>query len=488
MMQTVGAWSRSFRALPALLLGMALLAGCGGGAAPGRGAASDAPAAPAAPAAWPLAPRPTSAPDAAPALDAVRATSTAVMAALAPRDAAAPTLVGDWQVAVVHAWVADLPPGSGGAGGRRIVLVDLAAVNTRVDRSLTWDWLKRPQTLTLLAPDRRYLDLAPDGGAAVQAHPLLRAAVAAACPADGAAALSAIGAALTGATERGVTVPPRMPVRALTAFTLPADAAAPDGWMLQLRLPDGSARVRVALRLTPLAGTALDAARASPTTAGTAAASPTTAGTAAASPTTAGTAAASPTTAGTAAASPTATGTAAASPTATGDGIMGAAWDATGAPPLVLQALDRAVARSAVWRDWEITRATAAPGGAAAWSRLRQCGATVAVTLDVTNRQTKSRPWLRAAWVADAAGRYVAATGEPITLDPGIPERITLTAPWPPLLGPPAAVILADGADATAISIVPPDAVEAPAYPPTATPTATPTGTPVTPTPMTGAD
>ena len=449
MMQTVGAWSRSFLALLALLLGMALLAGCGGGAAPGREAASDAPAAPAPapPAAWPLAPRPTSTPAASPALDAVRATSTAVMAALAPRDAALPALVGDWQVLVVHAWVADLPPGSGGAGVRS-VLVDLAAVNTRVDRSLTWDWLNRPQTITLLAPDRRYLDLAPDGGAAVQAHPLLQAAVAAACPADGAVALSAIGAALTGATERGVTVPPRMPVRALTAFTLPADTAAPDGWMLQLRLPDGSARVRVALRLTPLAGTARDAARASPTAAGAAPASP----------------------------------------AATGDGIVGAAWDATGAPPLVLQALDRAVARSVVWRDWEITRAVADPGGEAAWSRRRQCGATVAVTLDVTNRQTESRPWLHAAWVADAAGRYVAATGETITLDPGIPERITLTAPWPPLLGPPVAVILADGADATAISIVPPDAVEAPAYPPTATPTATPTGTPVTPTPMTGAD
>jgi hypothetical protein len=52
-------------------------------------------------------------------------------------------------------------------------------------------------------------------------------------------------------------------------------------------------------------------------------------------------------------------------------------------------------------------------------------------------------------------------------------------------------VIIADGADATALSIVPPDAMESPAYPPTPMPTAAPALTPTAlpaPTAAIGAD
>jgi hypothetical protein len=212
---------------------------------------------PAVPGGWPLAPRATPTPDVTPALDAVRATSTAVMAALAPRDAALTTLVGDWQVAVVHAWVADLPPEYGAPVGRRSVLIDLAAVNMHTDRSLRWEWLQQAQALTLLSSDRRYLDLEPDAG--VGGHPLLRAAAAAACPEGGMPAVGEVETLVGGAAARGVTVPPRMPVRALALFTLPADDAPPDAWMLQIRLPDGSARVRLALALTPAPGADADA-------------------------------------------------------------------------------------------------------------------------------------------------------------------------------------------------------------------------------------
>jgi hypothetical protein len=164
---------------------------------------------------------------------------------------------------------------------------------------------------------------------------------------------------------------------------------------------------------------------------------------------------------------------------------------AADAPPLAVRALDRAAVRSAVWRDWELTRVAALPGGRAAWAAGMRCGTTVAITVDVVNRQAKSRPWPRTAWIVDASGRYVEATAPKITLDPGIPERITLTAPWSPLLDAPAAVIIADGADATALSIVPPDAMESPAYPPTPMPTAAPALTPTAlpaPTAAIGAD
>ena len=437
MMRMRTVWRRFVRrrrALPALLLGMALLAGCGGGA--GRQGATPAPAPPmaappAAPGGWPLAPRATPTPDVTPALDAVRATSTAVMAALAPRDAAMTTLVGDWQVAVVHAWVADLPPEYGAPVGRRSVLIDLAAVNTRADRSLRWEWLRQAQTLTLLSSDRRYLDLAPDGG--VGGHPLLRAAAAAACPEGGMSAFGEVETLVGGAAARGVTVPPRMPVRALALFTLPADDAPPDAWMLQIRLPDGSARVRLALALTPAPGASVPALTRTPP------------------------------------------------PGASVPTPASGAWMAADAPPLAVRALDRAAVRSAVWRDWELTRVAALPGGRAAWAAGRRCGTTVAITADVVNRQAKSRPWPRTAWIVDASGRYVEATAPTITLDPGIPERITLTAPWSPLLDAPAAVIIADGADATALSIVPPDAMESPAYPPTPMPTAAPALTPTAP-------
>jgi len=429
---------RRRRALPALLAVVALLAGCGGGA--GRQGATPAPAPPMAapPAAaggWPLAPRATPTPDVTPALDAVRATSTAVMAALAPRDAAMTTLVGDWQVAVVHAWVADLPPEYGAPVGRRSVLIDLAAVNTRADRSLRWEWLRQAQTLTLLSSDRRYLDLAPDGG--VGGHPLLQAAAAAACPEGGMPAFGEVETLVGGAAARGVTVPPRMPVRALALFTLPADDAPPDAWMLQIRLPDGSARVRLALALTPAPGASVPALTRTPT------------------------------------------------PGASVPTPASGAWMAADAPPLAVRALDRAAVRSAVWRDWELTRVVALPGERAAWAAGMRCGTTVAITADVVNRQANSRPWPRTAWIVDASGRYVEATAPSITLDPGIPERITLTAPWSPLLDAPAAVIIADGADATALSIVPPDAMESPAYPPTPMPTAAPA---LTPTAAIGAD
>jgi hypothetical protein len=425
---------RRRRALPALLAVVALLAGCGGGA--GRQGATPAPAPPmaappAAPGGWPLAPRATPTPDVTPALDAVRATATAVMAALAPRDAALTTLVGDWQVAVVHAWVADLPPEYGAPVGRRSVLIDLVAVNTRADRSLRWEWLRQAQTLTLLSSDRRYLDLAPDGG--VGGHPLLRAAAAAACPEGGMPAVGEVETLVGGAAARGVTVPPRMPVRALALFTLPADDAPPDAWMLQIRLPDGSARVRLALALTPAPGASVPARTQTPT------------------------------------------------PGASVPTPASGAWMAADAPPLAVRALDRAAVRSAVWRDWELTRVAALPGGRAAWAAGMRCGTTVAITVDVVNRQAKSRPWPRTAWIVDASGRYVEATAPTITLDPGIPERITLTAPWSPLLDAPAAVIIADGADATALSIVPPDAMESPAYPPTPMPTAAPALTPSAP-------
>jgi hypothetical protein len=425
---------RRRRALPALLAVVALLAGCGGGA--GRLGARPAPAPPrgappAAPGGWPLAPRATPTPDVTPALDAVRATATAVMAALAPRDAALTTPVGDWQVAVVHAWVADLPPEYGAPVGRRSVLIDLVAVNTRADRSLRWEWLRQAQTLTLLSSDRRYLDLAPDGG--VGRHPLLRAAAAAACPEGGMPAVGEVETLVGGAAARGVTVPPRMPVRALALFTLPADDAPPDAWMLQIRLPDGSARVRLALALTPAPGASVPARTQTPT------------------------------------------------PGASVPTPASGAWMAADAPPLAVRALDRAAVRSAVWRDWELTRVAALPGGRAAWAAGMRCGTTVAITADVVNRQANSRPWPRTAWIVDASGRYVEATAPKITLDPGIPERITLTAPWSPLLDAPAAVIIADGADATALSIVPPDAMESPAYPPTPMPTAAPALTPSAP-------
>ena len=425
---------RRRRALPALLAVVALLAGCGGGA--GRQGATPAPAPPmaappAAPGGWPLAPRATPTPDVTPALDAVRATSTAVMAALAPRDAALTTLVGDWQVAVVHAWVADLPPEYGAPVGRRSVLIDLAAVNMHTDRSLRWEWLQQAQALTLLSSDRRYLDLEPDAG--VGGHPLLRAAAAAACPEGGMPAVGEVETLVGGAAARGVTVPPRMPVRALALFTLPADDAPPDAWMLQIRLPDGSARVRLALALTPAPGASVPARTQTPT------------------------------------------------PGASVPTPASGAWIAADAPPLAVRALDRAAVRSAVWRDWELTRVAALPGGRAAWAAGMRCGTTVAITVDVVNRQAKSRPWPRTAWIVDASGRYVEATAPTITLDPGIPERITLTAPWSPLLDAPAAVIIADGADATALSIVPPDAMESPAYPPTPMPTAAPALTPSAP-------
>ena len=435
---------RRRRALPALLAVVALLAGCGGGA--GRQGATPAPAPPmaappAAPGGWPLAPRATPTPDVTPALDAVRATATAVMAALAPRDAALTTPVGDWQVAVVHAWVADLPPEYGAPVGRRSVLIDLAAVNMHTDRSLRWEWLRQAQTLTLLSSDRRYLDLAPDGG--VGRHPLLRAAAAAACPEGGMPAVGEVETLVGGAAARGVTVPPRMPVRALALFTLPADDAPPDAWMLQIRLPDGSARVRLALALTPAPGASVPARTQTPT------------------------------------------------PGASVPTPASGAWMAADSPPLAVRALDRAAVRSAVWRDWELTRVAALPGGRAAWAAGMRCGTTVAITADVVNRQAKSRPWPRTAWIVDASGRYVEATAPTITLDPGIPERITLTAPWSPLLDAPAAVIIADGADATALSIVPPDAMESPAYPPTPMPTAAPALTPTAlpaPTAAIGAD
>jgi len=435
---------RRRRALPALLAVVALLAGCGGGA--GRQGATPAPAPPmaappAAPGGWPLAPRATPTPDVTPALDAVRATATAVMAALAPRDAAMTTLVGDWQVAVVHAWVADLPPEYGAPVGRRSVLIDLAAINTRTDRSLRWEWLRQAQTLTLLSSDRRYLDLAPDGG--VGGHPLLRAAAAAACPEGGMPAVGEVETLVGGAAARGVTVPPRMPVRALALFTLPADDAPPDAWMLQIRLPDGSARVRLALALTPVPGASVPALTQTPTP-------------------------------GASVPARTRTPTPGASVPTPASG----AWMAADAPPLAVRALDRAAVRSAVWRDWELTRVAALPGERAAWAAGMRCGTTVAITADVVNRQAKSRPWPRTAWIVDASGRYVEATAPTITLDPGIPERITLTAPWSPLLDAPAAVIIADGADATALSIVPPDAMESPAYPPTPMPTAAPALTP----------
>jgi len=438
---------RRRRALPALLAVVALLAGCGGGA--GRQGATPAPAPPmaappAAPGGWPLAPRATPTPDVTPALDAVRATATAVMAALAPRDAAMTTLVGDWQVAVVHAWVADLPPEYGAPVGRRSVLIDLAAINTRTDRSLRWEWLRQAQTLTLLSSDRRYLDLAPDGG--VGGHPLLRAAAAAACPEGGMPAVGEVETLVGGAAARGVTVPPRMPVRALALFTLPADDAPPDAWMLQIRLPDGSARVRLALALTPVPGASVPALTQTPTP-------------------------------GASVPALTRTPTPGASVPTPASG----AWMAADAPPLAVRALDRAAVRSAVWRDWELTRVAALPGGRAAWAAGMRCGTTVAITADVVNRQANSRPWPRTAWIVDASGRYVEATAPTITLDPGIPERITLTAPWSPLLDAPAAVIIADGADATALSIVPPDAMESPAYPPTPMPTAAPALTPSAP-------
>ena len=423
-MRTVG---RLRRALPALLAVVALLAGCGGGAGWQGAPSAPAPpmaAPPAVPGGWPLAPRATPTPDVTPALDAVRATSTAVMAALAPRDAALTTPVGDWQVAVVHAWVADLPPEYGAPVGRRSVLIDLAAVNTHADRSLRWEWLRQAQTLTLLSSDRRYLDLEPDGG--VGGHPLLQAAAAAACPEGGMPAFGEVETLVGGAAARGVTVPPRMPVRALALFTLPADDAPPDAWMLQIRLPDGSARVRLALAPTP-APPAPAAAR-----------------------------------------TPTPAPGASVPPPASG------AWMAADAPPLVVRALDRAAVRSTVWRDWELTRVVAQVNRPAAWAAGMRCGTTVAITADVVNRQANSRPWPRTAWIVDASGRYVEATAPTITLDPGIPERITLTAPWSPLLDAPAAVIIADGADATALSIVPPDAMESPAYPPTPMPTAAP--------------
>jgi len=448
---------RRRRALPALLAVVALLAGCGGGA--GRQGATPAPAPPmaappAAPEGWPLAPRATPTPDVTPALDAVRATATAVMAALAPRDAALTTPVGDWQVAVVHAWVADLPPEYGAPVGRRSVLIDLVAVNTRADRSLRWEWLRQAQTLTLLSSDRRYLDLAPDGG--VGRHPLLRAAAAAACPEGGMPAVGEVETLVGGAAARGVTVPPRMPVRALALFTLPADDAPPDAWMLQIRLPDGSARVRLALALTPAPGASVLARTQTPTP-------------------------------GASVPALTRTPTPGASVPTPASG----AWMAADAPPLAVRALDRAAVRSAVWRDWELTRVAALPGGRAAWAAGMRCGTTVAITADVVNRQAKSRPWPRTAWIVDASGRYVEATAPTITLDPGIPERITLTAPWSPLLDAPAAVIIADGADATALSIVPPDAMESPAYPPTPMPTAAPALTPTAlpaPTAAIGAD
>jgi hypothetical protein len=438
---------RRRRALPALLAVVALLAGCGGGA--GRQGATPAPAPPMAapPAAaggWPLAPRATPTPDVTPALDAVRATATAVMAALAPRDAALTTLVGDWQVAVVHAWVADLPPEYGAPVGRRSVLIDLAAVNTRADRSLRWEWLRQAQTLTLLSSDRRYLDLAPDGG--VGGHPLLQAAAAAACPEGGMTAVGEVETLVGGAAARGVTVPPRMPVRALALFTLPADDAPPDAWMLQIRLPDGSARVRLALALTPAPPSPAAARTRTPTPGASVPAL---------------------------ALTPT--------PGASVPAPASGAWMAADAPPLAVRALDRAAVRSAVWRDWELTRVAALPGERAAWAAGMRCGTTVAITADVVNRQAKSRPWPRTAWIVDASGRYVEATAPSITLDPGIPERITLTAPWSPLLDAPAAVIIADGADATALSIVPPDAMESPAYPPTPMPTAAPALTPTAP-------
>jgi len=448
---------RRRRALPALLAVVALLAGCGGGA--GRQGATPAPAPPmaappAAPEGWPLAPRATPTPDVTPALDAVRATATAVMAALAPRDAALTTPVGDWQVAVVHAWVADLPPEYGAPVGRRSVLIDLVAVNTRADRSLRWEWLRQAQTLTLLSSDRRYLDLAPDGG--VGRHPLLRAAAAAACPEGGMPAVGEVETLVGGAAARGVTVPPRMPVRALALFTLPADDAPPDAWMLQIRLPDGSARVRLALAQTPAPGASVLARTQTPTP-------------------------------GASVPALTRTPTPGASVPTPASG----AWMAADAPPLAVRALDRAAVRSAVWRDWELTRVAALPGGRAAWAAGMRCGTTVAITADVVNRQAKSRPWPRTAWIVDASGRYVEATAPTITLDPGIPERITLTAPWSPLLDAPAAVIIADGADATALSIVPPDAMESPAYPPTPMPTAAPALTPTAlpaPTAAIGAD
>jgi hypothetical protein len=424
MMRTVG---RLRRALPALLAVVALLAGCGGGAGWQGAPSAPAPpmaAPPAVPGGWPLAPRATPTPDVTPALDAVRATSTAVMAALAPRDAALTTPVGDWQVAVVHAWVADLPPAYGAPVGRRSVLIDLAAVNAHADRSLRWEWLRQAQTLTLLSSDRRYLDLEPDGG--VGGHPLLQAAAAAACPEGGMPAFGEVETLVGGAAARGVTVPPRMPVRALALFTLPADDAPPDAWMLQIRLPDGSARVRLALALTPAPGASVPARTQTPT------------------------------------------------PGASVPTPASGAWMAADAPPLAVRALDRAAVRSAVWRDWELTRVAALPGGRAAWAAGMRCGTTVAITADVVNRQANSRPWPRTAWIVDASGRYVEATAPTITLDPGIPERITLTAPWSPLLDAPAAVIIADGADATALSIVPPDAMESPAYPPTPMPTAAP--------------
>jgi len=438
---------RRRRALPALLAVVALLAGCGGGA--GRQGATPAPAPPmaappAAPGGWPLAPRATPTPDVTPALDAVRATSTAVMAALAPRDAALTTLVGDWQVAVVHAWVADLPPEYGAPVGRRSVLIDLAAVNMHTDRSLRWEWLQQAQALTLLSSDRRYLDLEPDAG--VGGHPLLRAAAAAACPEGGMPAVGEVETLVGGAAARGVTVPPRMPVRALALFTLPADDAPPDAWMLQIRLPDGSARVRLALALTPAPGASVPARTQTPTP-------------------------------GASVPALTRTPTPGASVPTPASG----AWIAADAPPLAVRALDRAAVRSAVWRDWELTRVAALPGGRAAWAAGMRCGTTVAITVDVVNRQAKSRPWPRTAWIVDASGRYVEATAPTITLDPGIPERITLTAPWSPLLDAPAAVIIADGADATALSIVPPDAMESPAYPPTPMPTAAPALTPSAP-------
>jgi len=448
---------RRRRALPALLAVVALLAGCGGGA--GRQGATPAPAPPmaappAAPGGWPLAPRATPTPDVTPALDAVRATATAVMAALAPRDAALTTLVGDWQVAVVHAWAADLPPEYGAPVGRRSVLIDLAAVNTRADRSLRWEWLRQAQTLTLLSSDRRYLDLAPDGG--VSGHPLLQAAAAAACPEGGMPAFGEVETLVGGAAARGVTVPPRMPVRALALFTLPADDAPPDALMLQIRLPDGSARVRLALALTPAPPSPAAARTRTPTPGASVPAL---------------------------ALTPT--------PGASVPAPASGAWMAADAPPLAVRALDRAAVRSAVWRDWELTRVAALPGGRAAWAAGMRCGTTVAITADVVNRQAKSRPWPRTAWIVDASGRYVEATAPTITLDPGIPERITLTAPWSPLLDAPAAVIIADGADATALSIVPPDAMESPAYPPTPMPTAAPALTPTAlpaPTAAIGAD
>lgn len=376
-----------------------------------------------------------------PILDAapVAATGTAIAAALAPHPLHATGSVGAWRVTVLGSWIAALPAPPGRTErAAPLLLVDLVVTNAS-SSAMPWAWLRTAQTITVLTADQRYAALTPDRSGALGRHPEIRRRTTAACPAAAPDRLGSRLLRMLTAAEAGVVVPPRMPLRVVVPFLLPGDAgdgagdlAAPaaadlaaqagaaargaDGaasLMLQVRLPDGSARARFAL---------------APEVA-----------------------------------------------------VMEPAEPADGRdpPPSALRSidapLDRAMARAAIWKAWEIQRVTLTT---LAPSPEDPCVHGIGVTVDVINRERKGRTWNPAAWVVTAEGYYVPVHAARLVVDPTIPERITLWGAWSPVLGDPVALVLADGGDAAGLSIGEAHAQPVPVYPPTLTPLRTPTPVP----------